>query len=213
MSAKTIKFNFRPELAGALIQFIARGDRHEHPDGKFDRAKRWSPSESCCSLCNQYRPPSRAYPFSAMLHCRTAIHTAGLNSQNPDEIAALAKACRSKIVSARNYIGIVQCFSPRRRPAACAAMLAALWIPRTPQEALDFPGLFLCDLATTRRPSKRTAELAGTWISRMITEFSPGKYQLEFWPQLARLHCKLSDLSGRVGIPYLCPPELLAYAI
>jgi len=148
-----------------------------------------------------------------MLHCRTAIHTAGLNSQNPEEIAALAKACRSKIVTTRNYIGIVQCFSSRRRPAACAAMLAALWIPRTVEEALNFPGLYFCDLATAQRPSKKTAALAGAWISRMIREFQPGKYQVEFWPQLAHLHCKLSALGGRVGVDYMCPPEILAHGI
>jgi hypothetical protein len=61
MTAKSLQFNFRPDLARALIQFIARADRHEHPEGTFDQAKRWSPSESCCPLCNRYRPPTRAY--------------------------------------------------------------------------------------------------------------------------------------------------------
>jgi len=43
MKQKTNYFTMRPELAGAIIQFMARADRHEHPEGVFDSAKRWYP--------------------------------------------------------------------------------------------------------------------------------------------------------------------------
>lgn len=52
-----------------------RQSRAEHPDGKFDKAGRWYPSdEESQDCCDTVRSPSRGWPYSLMLHCRTRKH-------------------------------------------------------------------------------------------------------------------------------------------
>ena len=66
-------------LEQAARTFIDRRDRTAHPQGKFDNAGRWYPSESeTCACCSSVRGPSRAYPYSYMTHCRTMAHVASL---------------------------------------------------------------------------------------------------------------------------------------
>ena len=66
-------------LERAARTFIARRDRTGHPDGNFDKAGRWYPSEAeTCDCCSSVRSPSRAHPFSYMVHCRTMKHVANL---------------------------------------------------------------------------------------------------------------------------------------
>lgn len=66
-------------LEQAARTFIARRDRTAHPSGKFDNAGRWYPSEAeTCECCDSVRSPSRAHPFSYMVHCRTMKHVANL---------------------------------------------------------------------------------------------------------------------------------------
>lgn len=74
----------------AAREFISLRDRHTHPKGSFDNAKRWYPDEylPCCSAI---RGPSRAFPYSYMTHCRTAAHVA--NSHGVD-VSKLRKAAR-----------------------------------------------------------------------------------------------------------------------
>lgn len=66
-------------LERAARTFLARRDRTAHPDGNFDKAGRWYPSEAeTCDCCSTVRSPSRAHPFSYMVHCRTMKHVANL---------------------------------------------------------------------------------------------------------------------------------------
>jgi hypothetical protein len=59
--------------------YVARKERRAHPDGKFDNAGRWEPSESeKCECCRGIRSPSRAYPYSMVAHCRSRKHVANL---------------------------------------------------------------------------------------------------------------------------------------
>lgn len=59
----------------AAHTYISRRDRQSHPDGSFDKAKRWYPNDDeerpCCGFI---RHPSRGFPFSLMVHCRTLQH-------------------------------------------------------------------------------------------------------------------------------------------
>ncbi len=63
----------------AAEEYLARKERSAHPDGSFDRASRWYPSDDewqdCCA---GIREPSRAWPYSLMVHCRTLVHVANL---------------------------------------------------------------------------------------------------------------------------------------
>lgn len=62
------------ELA-ALAEFRALSNREIHPEGEFDKAGRWYPSDyERCDCCDSIRAPSRAYPYSYMVHCRTLKH-------------------------------------------------------------------------------------------------------------------------------------------
>ena len=57
----------------AAREYRALRDREINPNGSFDKAGRWYPAHACdCAV----RAPSRAHPYSYLLHCRTAEHVA-----------------------------------------------------------------------------------------------------------------------------------------
>lgn len=76
----------------AAREYHNRKLRIEHPAGKFDNARRWYPAETeKCAECRTLREPSRAWPYSLMLHCRTARHIALKYSLDADAIKRVAK--------------------------------------------------------------------------------------------------------------------------
>ena len=76
----------------AARTYINRQSRREHPDGKFDNGGRWYPSETGrCECCDHVRYPSRRWPYSLMLHCRTAKHIANLYGVSARELKREAK--------------------------------------------------------------------------------------------------------------------------
>lgn len=68
------------KFADAVLDvYQKRQTRLVDPDGKFDNGGRWYPSESeKCECCGYVRSPSRAWPYSYLLHCRTRKHVANL---------------------------------------------------------------------------------------------------------------------------------------
>jgi len=85
------------EYQTALWQYAARRARREHPEGQFDKAGRWHPSDSerqpCCSSIRQ---PSKRYPHSLLKHCRSLGHVARLNDVDPGTLASLWRQYRSE---------------------------------------------------------------------------------------------------------------------
>lgn len=79
-------------LSDALNLYLRRRDRLDHPAGSFDRAGRWWPNDaeqqSCCSAI---RSPSRAWPYSLLVHCRSLGHVAALTGVAPSELRRLAR--------------------------------------------------------------------------------------------------------------------------
>jgi hypothetical protein len=77
MTSKTLTAQIRT-LTAAVYE--ARRDRQVHPDGSFDSAGRWYPSdaEDCGGDGTCVRSPSRAWPYSYMLRCRTRQHCRAL---------------------------------------------------------------------------------------------------------------------------------------
>ncbi len=72
----TTKHTPSPVKGIADAIYTARKDRRVHPEGSFDKAKRWYPSnrEDADGDGTCVRSPTRAYPFSYMLRCRTRAH-------------------------------------------------------------------------------------------------------------------------------------------
>ena len=52
---------------------LALKRRDIHPDGHFDNGGRWYP-DALCDCCQSVRSPSRAYPYSLLVHQRTVKH-------------------------------------------------------------------------------------------------------------------------------------------
>jgi len=63
------------KLRATAQRYIDLQDRRVHPSGTFDHAQRWKPDRelACCALI---RSPSRAYPYSLLMHCRSLTHVA-----------------------------------------------------------------------------------------------------------------------------------------
>lgn len=73
--------------------FILRRDRKANPEGWFDRAGRWYPSDDeSCLCCCALRDPTRRWPYSLMLHCRTAKHVARLIGVGVKDLQCATKA-------------------------------------------------------------------------------------------------------------------------
>lgn len=68
-----------PEWRRALMAasvYISRKYLRTDPHGRFDRAGRWYPSDlmEWADCCGKIRYPSRKWPFSYMVHCRSLTH-------------------------------------------------------------------------------------------------------------------------------------------
>lgn len=58
----------------ALLRYERRQARIEHPSGNFDNAKRWYPTGRDEEVIDAGRSPSRSYPNSYNLACRSLAH-------------------------------------------------------------------------------------------------------------------------------------------
>jgi len=80
------------KLQDAAIEYYNRKNRISHPSGHFDKAGRWYPADrEKCDCCYGIREPSRAYPLSNNMHCRTIVHIANLYGVDVKELRKAAK--------------------------------------------------------------------------------------------------------------------------
>jgi hypothetical protein len=88
----------RPLVLGeAVALYISRRDRQSHPEGTFDKQSRWYPStEERCDCCASIRTPSAAYPYSYLVHCRTAEHIASLFGISLDDLSAAIRRAEDR---------------------------------------------------------------------------------------------------------------------
>jgi hypothetical protein len=76
-AAKVESIPLADRLQAAAAEYVALRDRKANPAGKFDRSGRfWPAPAETCSCCIGIRAPSKAWPYSLLLHCRTAGHVA-----------------------------------------------------------------------------------------------------------------------------------------
>ena len=88
----TLESTSTSTLETAAREYIARRDRHAHPVGEFDSAKRFTlDSSEHCACCAGIREPSRAFPFSEMVHARTLKHVANLFNVDESELRRAVK--------------------------------------------------------------------------------------------------------------------------
>ena len=85
-----------PAEVRAAILFIERKERIAHPKGSTDNAGRWYPScrDKAVFPSNEYRSPSRAYPWSYMLACRTAAQCARIYDADLTDTRRIANAIK-----------------------------------------------------------------------------------------------------------------------
>ncbi|WP_157943479.1 hypothetical protein [Pseudomonas orientalis] len=133
--------------------------REIHPEGEFDNARRWYPSERC-ECCDYIRTPSRAHPFSLMVHARTLEHVACQNDANIEDVKRIKKYLNQ--VSKGIFLQAFNTLNPEQRKVALAEFNVNLTNEKTnrkykisAEEASDLikdqfeninspSGLFLC---------------------------------------------------------------------
>lgn len=82
-----IKVFTETELEAAR-DYVSLRDRSVNPQGKFDSAGRWYPTQPCsCAV----RAPSRAHPYSYLVHARTAAHVAEVRGVERVRLLAAVK--------------------------------------------------------------------------------------------------------------------------
>lgn len=59
-------------IFAAASTYLRLRDRLEHPVGEFDNAGRFYLTDKC-DCCSSIRSPSRAYPYSHMVHGRSVV--------------------------------------------------------------------------------------------------------------------------------------------
>ena len=113
-------------LRTAVAAYYERRDRRAHPDGDFDTAGRFTPATSeWRDCCTAIRSPSRNYPYSYMLHCRTVVHVAALYDV---DVAALRHAIRPPrqtaaptVPNVASIVAVSPAHDPEVQPAAPVA--------------------------------------------------------------------------------------------
>ena len=76
----------------ALLRHDRRQRRLEHPEGTFDRAGRWYPSQAeDHGVSARVRSPSAAFPRSYMAACRTIAHCEAIEGASHDAVLLLRR--------------------------------------------------------------------------------------------------------------------------
>lgn len=62
-----------------LNKFAREYAKIRYPSGKKDNGGRWYPNEEeICDCCSYVRRPSRSFPWSLYVHCKSIKHTKNL---------------------------------------------------------------------------------------------------------------------------------------
>lgn len=80
----------------AYTTHLRRAERIEHPDGITDNGGRWYPRGLDATVEMGVRSPSREYPWSYMLRCRTLAHCELMLDADHDVVLALKGFMKDK---------------------------------------------------------------------------------------------------------------------
>lgn len=82
----------------AGLEFVARKLKLHHPEGTFDEGGRFYPSEhERRDCCTNIRAPSRAFPYSLMVHCCTVKHVTQLYQVSEKDLRAEAEKVQKQL--------------------------------------------------------------------------------------------------------------------
>lgn len=85
------------EIIEAATEYIRLRDRITNPRGTFDGGGRFYLDDSeRHECCDGIRTPSRRFPYSEMVHARTAIHVAAMHGLEPKSVRRAAKVLDTK---------------------------------------------------------------------------------------------------------------------
>ena len=75
--------NFTTEQINVVYRALQ--DRVIHPEGEFDKGGRWYPSEKeNQGVTDIIRSPSKAYPYSYLVACRSKKHVKAIAENAPE---------------------------------------------------------------------------------------------------------------------------------
>lgn len=82
--------NITKSTMQAARDYNALQAREQNPAGRFNRQKRWYPTQAqeCCASVHQ---PTDRYPYSLMLHCRSAKHIGQQYGVDPSLVRLVAR--------------------------------------------------------------------------------------------------------------------------
>ena len=116
----------------ALRLHFQRAARADHPDGTFDKAGRWYPSEGeTCACCSGLRAPTRAYPLSYNSHCRSLEHCENLADADHADVLTV----RRQLVAQYGSLDAVKSLFVEATSAAAQAFTFDMTLPKAPAEA------------------------------------------------------------------------------
>lgn len=97
---KRLKSHPEP-LVRAAAQYLLRRDRIEHPEGAADNGGRWYPADETETelVAGRIRAPSRRWPWSYMLACRTLRHCCALQGLKSAKGAHVVAATLDRALS------------------------------------------------------------------------------------------------------------------
>jgi len=81
----------------AATEYLARKHGKSRPAGTYDQAGRWYPATGeAKDCCTHVRLPSRAYPYSLLVHCYTLKHVVHLYDVDAKDVRRCVKQLEVK---------------------------------------------------------------------------------------------------------------------
>lgn len=78
-------------VQAAAVEFIRLRNRKSKPEGQFDGRFFRIASHAQCGRCDSISEPTKAFPFSEMLHARSAVHVAQNRGASAAELRFIAR--------------------------------------------------------------------------------------------------------------------------
>lgn len=115
----------------AALEYTKRKARVSHPDGWFDKAKRWYPSAAeDCGITSTIRTPSRGWPYSYLLAARSLQHVATLYGQEASMVRAAVKDLNQRFGTDQGFdFDAADTFVEQGGPLFCAVSQAYALAP------------------------------------------------------------------------------------